>query len=270
MLGRLQSRMDALDQNQLVFLSHDRKTRIQAANEVIIISKNKVMSQDIQCLTFAYVPLSEAYKKIADVSAWWATNVTGSSRNVGDQFTVRFGKTHCTLEVAETVPGQKIIWRVVDAYLPLFRDPYEWTGTTLMFEMFSDDLEGKITFTHQGIVPGKDCYEDCTKGWTFYVTRSLQQFLQTGKGMPGTGIFARVNSGEHVFEGLLYFKNDPVPLYEDGYLCIDVKGTNGEEVIAAHSIQRFDSATFQPQHLNGEYYMVLKGNLQGLKSLMTP
>ena len=227
------------------------------------------MSQDIQCFTFAYVPLSEAHKKIADVSAWWATNVTGPSRNVGDQFTVRFGKTYCTLEVAETVPGQKITWRVVDAYLPLFSDPYEWNGTTLMFEMFSDDLADKIKFTHQGIVPGKHCYEDCTKGWTFYVKQSLQQFLQTGKGMPGTGIFARVNSGDQVYEGLLYFKNDPVPIYEDGYLCIDVKRTNGEEVIAAYSIQKFNSATFHPQHLNGEYYMVLKGNLQSLRSLVS-
>jgi hypothetical protein len=226
------------------------------------------MIQDIQCSTFVKVPLHEAFEKIADFSAWWATNVKGSSSNVGDRITVRFGKTHSILEVSEMIPDKKICWTVVDAYLPLFKDPYEWKDTSLIFELSNDGEASRIKFTHQGLVPGKDCYEDCTKGWTFYITRSLHQFLQNGTGMPGTGIFARVNAGDHVYEGLLYFKNDPVPVYEDGHVFIDVERTRGEEVIAAHSINEFNSATFQPQNLHGEYYMVLTGNPDNLKKLL--
>jgi len=39
---------------------------------------------------------------------------------------------------------------------------------------------------HEGLVPAIACYADCRKGWDFYITKSLQQLLDGGRGMPET------------------------------------------------------------------------------------
>lgn len=215
------------------------------------------MNKDIECITHTTLSPREVFGKINDVAAWWATNVQGDARNTGDRLTVRFGKTYCILEVVESIQGEKIVWKVMESCLPLFSNPYEWNDTYLIWEISSDGPDTKITFTHKGIVPGKDCYADCTNGWNFYITQSLHQLLNTGKGLPGTGIFARIIVGGKKYDGLLYFKHDPVPVYEQGHVYIDVKETKGEEVTAAYAVHRFDTASFDPGLLKGEYYMIV-------------
>ena len=82
--------------------------------------------------------------------------------------------------------------------------------------------------------------------------------MTTGKGFPGTGIFANIISGNTRYEGLLFFKNDPIPDYPETYLVIDVKETKGEQVLSAYSVNHFNKQTFDPKNLNGDYFMVLE------------
>jgi hypothetical protein len=48
----------------------------------------------------------------------------------------------------------------------------------------SADGQTRVTMTHLGLLPGIECYNDCSTGWNFYVGQSLLQLLTGGKGLP--------------------------------------------------------------------------------------
>ena len=41
-----------------------------------------------------------------------------------------------------------------------------------------------FNFTHIGLVPQAECYQNCVKGWDRYFNGSLLNLLTTGKGQP--------------------------------------------------------------------------------------
>ena len=112
--------------------------------------------------------------------------------------------------------------------------------------------------THVGLTPDKECYEDCNKGWSFYVGESLRKLITEGKGLPGTGIFANISNDNRRYEGLLYFKNDPLPDYSENFFFVDVKETSGETVTQIFSVAKYNKETFSSQQLEGDYFMVIE------------
>jgi hypothetical protein len=44
----------------------------------------------------------------------------------------------------------------------------------------------EVSFTHVGLVPEIECYNDCRKGWDFYIKESLRKLITEGKGVPET------------------------------------------------------------------------------------
>jgi hypothetical protein len=48
----------------------------------------------------------------------------------------------------------------------------------------TENLETRIDFTHVGLLPGIECYNDCSKGWNFFIKESLFKFITEGKGLP--------------------------------------------------------------------------------------
>lgn len=126
----------------------------------------------------------EAIRKISEVSGWWAKKVKGNSAKLNDQFTVDFGKTFVDFQVSELVPGKKITWKVTDCFLDWINNKTEWNGTEVVFEVSGNKHSSEIDFTHIGLVPEVECYNDCKKGWTEHVTESLVMYINEGKGMP--------------------------------------------------------------------------------------
>jgi hypothetical protein len=141
-------------------------------------------SEDFHCSITANVTAKQAVDAISNVSAWWAKNLEGSSQKLNDVFTVRFGTTWVTFKITEFIPDTKIAWSVTDCYLPWLDDKTEWTGTKVVFEISTKNNTTVIHFTHEGLVPEVECYDNCVKGWTGHVTGSLQNLLNTGKGEP--------------------------------------------------------------------------------------
>lgn len=41
-----------------------------------------------------------------------------------------------------------------------------------------------LRFTHDGLVPEYECYDACSRGWTFYIGESLCDLITTGYGHP--------------------------------------------------------------------------------------
>jgi len=230
--------------------------------------------QDYQCSITAPLPPAEAFEKISRVGEWWAVNFKGCARKLQDRFTVHFARTTWSLmEIVEIIPDQRIVWEVMDCHLPIFKDPTLWKGHRIAWEICREGILARVTMTHIGLVPGVECYEDCRKGWNFYVGESLFKLFTEGKGLPGSGIFADIFSGERKYEGLLFSRSEPFPDFADGYVLIDVRENSGERVLSAHSVTRLDRSRMSPDELRGDYYMVLEnqpvhGNISPLEDLL--
>lgn len=143
--------------------------------------KDKSYAQTIS----AKISPGDAQAKISDVYAWWAKNFEGKASSKGDEFTVRFGNGDMyKLKVAEIIPGKKIVWDVIDAHQTWVKDAAEWVGTQVIWEISEKTDSTEIHFTHQGLVPELECFNQCQKGWNYLMLDSLTKLLSTGRGAP--------------------------------------------------------------------------------------
>lgn len=58
----------------------------------------------------------------------------------------------------------------------------EWAGTDLVFELSPAEQGTQIRFTHRGLTPGPECYDQCSNAWSFLIKTSLRRFITTGDG----------------------------------------------------------------------------------------
>ena len=126
----------------------------------------------------------QAFEKIARVGDWWAKSFTGKAMNVDDEFRIEFGSTWVNFKITEALPDEKIVWYVTDSYLPWLNNKSEWNNTSISREISKQDASSTIKMKHVGLVPGIECYENCEKGWTRFVTVSLRKFISEGVGLP--------------------------------------------------------------------------------------
>ena len=141
-------------------------------------------NKDYACTLITPAPASEAFGKIARVSEWWGADFRGRAEVLGDRFTVRFGETFVDFKIVEAEPDERIVWEVTDCHLHWLKDKKEWTGTTVAWDLTSDEGKTIVTMTHHGLVPGTECFESCKPGWDGYLKNSLTTFFATGVGLP--------------------------------------------------------------------------------------
>jgi hypothetical protein len=127
----------------------------------------------------------QAFAAIRDVRSWWSQAAEGSTDRVGDEFSYRYQDLHQSRHrLVELIPGQKLVWLVVDADLSFVENRSEWKGTRLCFELSRRDDRTEVRFTHLGLAPQQQCYDACSRGWTYYINESLRPLITTGKGRP--------------------------------------------------------------------------------------
>lgn len=112
---------------------------------------------------------AEVFRSINDVATWWTKNLEGNSRQLDDVFTVRFGETFITLKIVELVPDEKISWQVLDCHKHWLRDPKEWKGTRIDWEISTNATGTHIGFSHVGLVPSLECFDACSNAWGQYL-----------------------------------------------------------------------------------------------------
>lgn len=120
------------------------------------------------------------------IPLWWTELFEGSSANVNDIFTIRFGDSiHKTMQVKELTPNSRIVWYVKDSLiaLPELNHQTEWIGTTIVWEIGQKENFTQLKVIHVGLHPAVECYSICSAGWVQFVN-SLKLFLETGKGNP--------------------------------------------------------------------------------------
>ena len=129
---------------------------------------------------------SNVFNHINNVSGWWAVNangqkseIEGQSAKLNDEFIMRFGDVHYSKQkLVEVVPNKKVVWLVTDSKLNwLENDKTEWTGTKMIFELSPNGDNTVLTFTHEGLLPGKECYNRCAPSWDMFITERLRNFI---------------------------------------------------------------------------------------------
>ena len=142
-------------------------------------NKNLVITVDVD------QPAKEVFNAVGNVPEWWTENIKGSAKALHDEFTVRFGDLHYSKQkLIEVVPDKKIVWLVTDSELSFLRDRHEWTNTRIIFDISAHGGKTRLQFTHEGLVPGIECYNDCSNAWGYYISGSLAKLITSGKGHP--------------------------------------------------------------------------------------
>jgi hypothetical protein len=127
----------------------------------------------------------EAFAAINNVRGWWSGDIEGSTDNLGDEFTYRYEDVHRSKQqITEFIPGKKVVWHVLDAYLKFTEDPSEWNGTEITFEVSRQGDQTEVRFSHLGLVPEFECYDSCSSAWGFYINSSLRNLITAGQGNP--------------------------------------------------------------------------------------
>lgn len=137
-------------------------------------------------LTYTYTVQQtpqQVFAAINNVRNWWAGDIEGSTSELGSEFTYSAGNVHTsTHRITESVPGKRVVWSIPSAQLTFLKDPAEWVGTEVIFDIVATADGTELTFTHKGLVPEIECFAACSDGWGFFINESLRHYMTTGEG----------------------------------------------------------------------------------------
>ena len=140
------------------------------------------MSDLTATFTVDATPL-QAYDAINDVRSWWSGNIAGPTDEVGAEWFYLVPDIHFSKQVVrELVPGERVVWAFADGYLDFIADKKEWIGTTARFDISEEDGLTRVTFVHEGLSSGDECFDVCHDAWTHYITVSLKARIEKGSG----------------------------------------------------------------------------------------
>jgi Activator of Hsp90 ATPase homolog 1-like protein len=127
----------------------------------------------------------EAFAAINNVRGWWTgePGIEGSTDKLGDEFSYRYEPHHYSKQkVTELIPGKKVAWLVTDSQINFVEDKREWQGTKITFDIARKGNKTEVRFTHEGLVPGIECFDSCSNAWGSYIKGSLRNLIATEKG----------------------------------------------------------------------------------------
>lgn len=132
-------------------------------------------------------PAREVYDAINNVRGWWNQDLEGGTTAVGAEFVHHVKDLHrAHIRVTELVPGERVVWRVLDNWFSFIADPNEWKDTEIRFDLSERDGATEVRFTHIGLTPRDECFEVCENAWGLYINGSLRSLITTGSGRPNS------------------------------------------------------------------------------------
>ena len=125
----------------------------------------------------------DVFNAINNVRAWWQGEIEGNTEKVDDEFSYQMKDVHFSKQkIVESIPNKKVVWLITDSKLK-FQNPTEWTGTKIVFDISEINNKTQVRFTHFGLVPGFECYYNCSWAWGELMQQSLHSLITTGKGI---------------------------------------------------------------------------------------
>ncbi len=126
-----------------------------------------------------------AFNAIKNFRAWWSEEIEGNTDQLNETFFYHYKDIHlCKIKLIEAISDKKLVYQVLENEFSFTKDQTEWVGTKLIFEIINEGDKTNVQFTHEGLVPDYECYNVCFDAWTGYITKSLYNLINTGKGAP--------------------------------------------------------------------------------------
>ncbi|CUU60544.1 polyketide cyclase [Frankia sp. CcI49] len=117
----------------------------------------------------------DALTTVEGLAGWWTDDTKGTAE-VGGVLEFRFLPGGFDMEVVETRPSERVVWRVVDG-------PEEWVGTTIDWDLQQSGDYTIVLFRHQGWKEPVEFMYHCSTKWGSYLM-SLKSLVETGQGAP--------------------------------------------------------------------------------------
>jgi len=119
-----------------------------------------------------------------DVAKWWGgKDFKGDSAKLNDEFIINHPGAHYSKQkLVEVIPDKKVVWLVTDSTLNwLKQDQHEWANTKMIFEITTKGDKTVLHFTHEGLLPEKECYHKCEQGWSMVIKDWLFNYITNDK-----------------------------------------------------------------------------------------
>jgi len=127
----------------------------------------------------------QVFAAVNNVRGWWSEQIDGPTDKLGAEFTFQHKNLHrSTQKITEFVSGKRVVWHVTDSRLEFFANKTEWNGTDVVFDIAAKDGKTELRFTHVGLAPDVECYQDCSGAWGFLINQSLRSLIAAGQGKP--------------------------------------------------------------------------------------
>jgi len=128
---------------------------------------------------------SEVFNAVNNVRGWWSEEIEGDTDKLNAEFTYRFEDVHHSkMKITEFIPGEKVVWKVLQNYFKFTKDSSEWTGNDIIFSITPQGNKTQLQFTQVGLVPEYECFDICQNAWGNYINNSLRSLITTGQGQP--------------------------------------------------------------------------------------
>jgi uncharacterized protein YndB with AHSA1/START domain len=114
-----------------------------------------------------------ALTTVDGLAAWWTADTKDSDGVLQFRFPPVGG---FDMQVIETKPAEKVVWRVIDG-------PAEWIGTTIDWELRQDGEWTIVLFRHLGWAEPVEFMHHCSTKWATFLM-SLKSQVETGAGQP--------------------------------------------------------------------------------------
>ncbi len=124
----------------------------------------------------------QALATVDGIRGWW-TRDADLEPQTGGRGEFRFSGGPCgsvatQVRVDALEPAARVAWTVLQSGAP-----GGWEGTTIAFDLRADGDGTVLSFAHRGFAQESDGMATCSTGWALYLM-SLQQFVETGRGVP--------------------------------------------------------------------------------------
>ncbi|MFN8077913.1 MAG: SRPBCC domain-containing protein [Kineosporiaceae bacterium] len=119
----------------------------------------------------------EVLDAVLDVPSWWTGEVSGPTREVGDEFEYRYPDMHVSRQRVLEAGPRRVRWLVTTATLTFVEASGEWAGTEIVFDLEPEAGGTRVTFTHDGLVPALQCWDACSQGWESLALSALRAGL---------------------------------------------------------------------------------------------
>jgi len=153
---------------------------------IILFFEESSMKSDSYRVCFSVAQSPEVvFAAILQPNQWWSQEIEGPTNRLGAEFRYHFREVHrARFCITDLVPGERVVWHVVENTFDFVKDKTEWTGTDVIFQVHRVDGGTEVEFVHDGLVPAYECFDLCTQAWGTYITGSLKDLIETGKGHP--------------------------------------------------------------------------------------